>query len=379
MDYGGCQRDLSLAGIRIVVDSDSDSIRRNFTMQLRELGLEEQVEIIDLPDSNATAIQFRLHAELADSWAPNGDTMELCQKLQLDTRNNSRDLEREILVAMLLSPSSFEFTSYAELAAAIRIRRYIVEAARKTSLAFATHEAERPAEFWVYDEDRGFILRPGRSLVTALQQATQPEESAQQYTFSCRRAGEYVVLLSMAQETMLSNPKLFHELHRQAEARAVKGREFEQVFQRSIGSSGDPLPLKFFVPGDRTWFRNPDQTSSTVTGYEGSWTFYIGNGQFADFWKRGKSFTLTTKCLAMFHWRNAVYRDAQGECQINENIVDELVERSLKDPVQKAEILSEMLRLQEPLDTFSGGCIEPHRDFPRQVCVGTADLHLPDV
>jgi protein-glutamine gamma-glutamyltransferase-like protein len=353
--------------------------RRRLLNRLNELEISQYVQASDVTSARSATVGFHLLKKFADEWAPGGDTMHLCARLDLQTQTNSIDLEREILLAMLLCPIPFEFPSYDELTSAVRIRKSTVEAARKTALAFATQEAERPTEYWNYDEDRGFILVPDQPLVTALQKATQPDESGQRYTFSCRRAGEYVVLLSLAQEAMTSNPELFQQLHQQAETRAIKGGEFERVFQRTIGSLGNPLPLKFFVPGDRTWFRNPEEVSSGVTGYEGSWTFYLGDGLFADFWREDKKYTLTTKCLAMFHWRHALYRDDEGDLQINEQVVEERVEQTLRSPTEVDQILQEMLRLQAPLGTYAGGAIEAHREYPRQVCPGTSDVVLPDV
>ncbi len=364
--------------VRGITAAETDAARQSFLNRLHELNIDQYVQTTG-GNFDSPVVGFQILEEFANEWAPGGDTMRLCETLNLRTQSDPDDLEREILLAMLLCPIPFQFPSFDELMSHVRIRKFIVEAARKTALAFATQEAERPEDYWTYDEDRGFILVPGQPLITALQKATQPEESGKLYTFSCRRAGEYVVLLSMAQEAMTSNPELFRKLHQQAEARAIKGGEFERLFQRQFGSLQNPLPLKFFVPGDRTWFRNPEELSSGVTGYEGSWTFYLGGGLFADFWRKDKKYTLTTKCLAMYHWRHATYRDDEGDLQINEQVVEEHVERTLKYPAEVDRILQEMLRLQEPLGTFAGGAIEAHREYPRLVCPGTTDLVLPDV
>lgn len=358
---------------------DVEQSKEKFLDHLRELGLDKYAMAIDCHCDLSPKVRFELRKDFADEFAPQGDTTQLCKKLNLDTYNQLSDLEREILLAMLLCPATFQFPSYDELAAAVRVRMNIVVAARKTLLEFRTHEAERPAEFWNYDEDRGFILSPGQSLIDALQAATQPGDSGKRYTFSCRRAAEYIVLLSLAQETSSHHAELFEKLHRQAETRALKGREFERIFLRVIGSVETPLPLKFFVPGDRTWFRNPDKNSSEITGYEGSWTFYLGDGLFADFWNRNGSFTLTAKCLSVYYWRKATYLDEQGELQIDEELADALLAKGLVDPADTESILLEMLRHQAPLGTFAGGCVEATREYPRQICRGTADLVLPDV
>lgn len=58
-----------------------------------------------------------------------------------------------------------------------------------------------------YDEERGFTILPGRSLIEGLRRATQPEASGQLYAFSCYRATEYVTVLGIAQELEEANPR----------------------------------------------------------------------------------------------------------------------------------------------------------------------------
>ena len=305
--------------------------------------------------------------------------MQWWRQLNLDPQGNPGDLEREILLAMLLSPVEFEFPDHEELASAVRIRKNVVEAARATALAFHTTEAERPADYWTYAKGRGFTILPGKSLITALQKATQPDASSELYSFSCYRATEYVILLGIAQELMTCNPELFCQLQRQWESRAIMSAEFHEVFLREYGSMSEPLPVKYYVPGDRLWFRNPDSSSSDVTGYEGSWVFYLGCGLFTNFWKRDKPYTLTSKCLELFHWRNATYRDQAGELQIDETIVEQRVQSSMNDPAEVERILGTMLRLREPQGVYAdGGCIDTSREYPRWVCPGTSGMVLPD-
>ena len=365
--------------IRGTAVRELDSAKQRFSRYLKELGIGQYVKLIDERATSPGFRGFQLRDVSSKKWAPIGDTAQLCKKLNLDTRGNPVDLEREIVISMLLCPVPFQFPSFDELMSSIRIRKNIVQAARKTSLAFATHEAERPPEYWTYDEDRGFILRPGQSLITALERATQPENSGTRYTFSCRRAAEYICLLGMATEARSCNLELFQSMHQQAETRAIKGSEFERTFLRQIGSPNNPLPVRFFVPGDRTWFRNPDRESSDVTGYEGSWTFYLGSGLFADFWRPNRIYDLTTKCLTIYHWRNSTYRDPNGDLQMDEQRVESLVESTLADPAATDQVMREMLQIQEPMDTFGGGCVEAHREHARQICRGTSDLVLPDV
>lgn len=368
----------SRGGILIYGKTSADikAARQSFREHLEALDLGRYVTECEEPC--ACWIRFRLRSEFSDAWTPGCDTTQLCKKRDLDTRRNTSDLEREILLTMLVGPIAFEFPSYDELASAVRIRKNIVEAARKTALSFHTTEAERPADYWTYVEGRGFTLLPGKSLITALQKATQPDASGMLYSFSCYRATEYVTLLGVAQELAVCNPDLLSRLQRHWEYRAIMSGEFHEVFLREHGSMSNPLPLKYFVPGDRTWFRNPDDHSSDVTGYEGSWVMYLGGGLFTNFWKRDQPYTLTTKCLEMYHWRNATYRDQAGELQIDEKIVEKKVRDSVDDPAETRRILEKMLRYREPGGVYiDGGCIDTTREYLRWVCPTTSDLVLP--
>ena len=360
--------------------AEAESARRNFFIRLCELGIDQHVRASGDTTAGSPVVEFHLRDAFANDVAAGCDTTQICRKLNLDTQGNSSDLEREILLAMLLCPIPFQFPSLDELTSSVRIRKNIVEAARKTSLAFATVEAERPDDYWGYTEDQGFVVLPGKPLFEALRKATQPDHSGCLYSFSCYRATEYVMMLAVVQEAMLCNPGLFAKLQRQAEFRAIKSGEFHRVFCREYGSRTEPLPLRYFVPGDRTWFRNPDSHSSDASGYEGSWVFYLGDCLFTNFWKRGKTFSLTTKCLEMFHWRNSTFRDNEGELRIDESIVEAHVQTTLKNPAEVEKILQRMERLYDPAGVYAeGGCIDISREYPRWVRPGTTDIVLPDV
>lgn len=341
--------------------------------QLTALGLTADVTL----HCTQHALYLSLHATSAQTLAPGCDTLALCARRKLVPSENVDDLAREIWLAMLLGAAQFEFPSYAELQSAVRIRMNIVTAARNTTLAFDTAAAERP-DCWTYHEDTGFTLRPGQSLIAALQQATQPDASGKCYSFSCYRATEYVMLLGIAQELEHCNPDLYSQLQIYWQQRAIMSGQFHDVFLREYGSMDIPLPPKYYVPGDRLWFRNPDAHSSDVTGYEGSWVIYLGNGEFTNFWKRDQPYTLTRKCVELYHWRHATYRDEQGELQIDEQIVEARVQATLQDAAAVEQILARMLRLREAQGVYrDGGCIDTSREHPRWVCPGTADLRLP--
>ena len=118
-------------------------------------------------------------------WVPENDSTSLAARLNLDTQGNPFELEREILIALLASPLRVEFPSCDELLSAIHMRRNIVAAGRRTALDFHPREAERPQDCWRYDDDRGYVVRPGHSMIEALRKATQPDTGGQVYAFSC--------------------------------------------------------------------------------------------------------------------------------------------------------------------------------------------------
>lgn len=313
------------------------------------------------------------------SWAPGHNTMRLSATLDLDTLGRETDLQREILLTLLMSPTGLDFPSLDELESAIRIRSNIVHAARRTTLAFDTNAAERPEDCWTYDEDKGFTLLPDVPLIEALIKTTQPEVSGRLYSFSCYRATEYVTLLGIAQELEHSNPELFARLQDLWRQRAIMSEEFHNVFLREQGSMQTPLPPLYYVPGDRVWFRNPDEASADACGFEGSWVMYLGGGLFTNFWKQHQPYTLTRKCVEIYHWRHGLHKDAQGESQIDEKRIEPLIEATLADPEALSRVMARMTRWREPRGVYTeaGGCMDTTREFSRWVRPGTSDMPIP--
>jgi hypothetical protein len=353
------------------------SAREDLRNQTVKLGIDQFIDATGEQDGRA--IRFRLRSSVQQELAPACDTLHLGEKLNFNTPASRADLEKEILLALLLGPVTFEYPSYAELAASVRIRQNIVEAARRTALSFHVSKIERPADYWTYSEDNGFTVLPGKPLIEALRMATQPELSGQQYSFSCYRATEYVILLGIAQELAVSNPALLQQLQHQWESRAIMSGKFHDVFLREYGSMENPLPPRYYVPGDRLWFRNPDERSSDVTGYEGSWVMYLGGGLFSNFWKCDKPYSMAEKCVEIYHWRDGVYQEAEGRLMMDEKVVEERVHATLGSPLETERILDRMIRLRDPSGVYAdGGCIDTTREYPRWVCPGTSDIILPD-
>lgn len=353
---------------------NAEASRQNFLARLKELDLAHCVAMMD----DGGGVRFSLQDSFAHRWVPQGDTTQLSHDLNLDITGKRDDLEREILIAMLAGPIAFTYPGHEELSAAVRMRCNIVEAARRTQLAFHTEEVNRPTDCWTHTEECGFTILPGKPLIAALKKATQPDASGRLYSFSCYRATEYVILLGIAQELATTNPALLAQLQTQWETRAIMSNQFHDVFLHEYGSLDEPVPPGYYIPGGRLWFRNPDERSSDIAGYEGSWVIYLGGGLFSNFWKRDQPYTLTTKCVEIFHWRHGIVADNGDDPHIDETIVDAQVHATLGEPEKVARILQQMLRLRDPQGTYAdGGCIDASREFPRWVCPDTTDIVLP--
>ena len=362
----------------------ADRLAAQLSADLWEWGLQSVVQTLRKPLEDGTvALIASLRPEFQQTHMPGHNSLNLLTSLGTtapsDNANEAWALEREIWVALLGSPQRFQFANLEALKSHVRVRRNMALAARLTALAFKTEAAERPEADWHYEEEPGFILKPGRPLISALIAATQPEATGKLYDFSCYRATEYVILLGIAQELQAHHPALLAELQQLNERHAVRSGQFHEVFLIEYGSMEAPLPARFYVPGDRLWFRNTDERSSDVTGYEGSWVMYMGGGLFSNFWKRDAPFTLESKAIEIFHWKDGAYTDAQGELQMDETVVERLVAQTQADPKARAHVLDRMLRMRDPKGVYAqGGCIDTTREYPKNVSREHCDLVLPN-
>jgi hypothetical protein len=361
----------------------ADRLAAQLSADLREWGLQSAIQTLNVPLEDGTvALVASLRPEFQQTHMPGFNSLNLSTSLgpanTADHSNGAWALEREIWVALLGSPHRFVFRDLEALKSHVRVRRNMALAARLTALAFKTEAAERPEADWHYEEEPGFILKPGRPLINALIAATQPEATGKLYDFSCYRATEYVILLGIAQELQANHPALLAQLQQLNERHAVRSGQFHEVFLIEYGSMEAPLPARFYVPGDRLWFRNPDERSADVTGYEGSWVMYMGGGLFSNFWKRDTPFSLESKAIEIFHWKDGVYTDAQGELQMDETVVERLVAQTQADPEARARVLERMLRMRDPKGVYAqGGCIDTTREYPKSVSREHCDLVLP--
>jgi hypothetical protein len=369
----------ALEGICVLCEQEQHAIlaASEITRWVQALGAQAYLNI-ELSSYLGQSLVHVTAAAALNALTPGHSTIHLCASLGLDTIKKPEHLDLEILLCLSLSPISYSFPSIEELKAAVRVRHFAVDAARRTELAFNPDGFERPKECWTYVEGSGFLLKPGVDMVEALIKTTQPDVSGQQlYTFSCGRAAEYIMLLSIAQELKLHNPALYGALQKQWQTRALLADDFNDAFIYEVGTLEQPLPMQFYVPGCRLWFRNPDSHSADVEGFEGSWVVYHGGGEFCNLWERSKPFSLTDKCLEIYHWRDGVFYDADGALKMNEDIVREKVAETKKSPVEMQRIVERMMRYRDVRGVYQeGGCIDASRDVVRWICPKTSDFLL---
>ncbi|MEO8297397.1 MAG: hypothetical protein ABI574_06265 [Burkholderiales bacterium] len=286
-------------------------------------------------------------------------------------------LAEEIVDAWAFAPYDNVFPSIDQFFSALRARQNIATAAASSSLDFRTRTAERPTTYWQYREDVGFTLQPGADLVEALRMATQPDCSGQRYHFSCYRASEYVMLLGIAEELKAHNPLLYRRVQARWQHKPIQSRAFHDVFVREVGNTAHPVAMDHYIPGDRVWFKNPDEASSDVCGYEGSWTIYLGGGRFANFWDHRAPYSVEDKCIEIYHWRDGLCIE-QGEHTIDETRVARHVAQTQADPVRRQQVLALMMNYRDQ-STRGGvdGCIDSTREVPRWLLPATSDIVLP--
>lgn len=328
--------------------------------------------------------RYRLTREAWNALTPNYDTLDIVHRLH----DRPCTCELEIALALLASPIEQVFPSFDELCAHVDARKNTCAAGERTTLAFATESAERPVQHWAYAEDTGFTLRPQAELIEALTLATQPSVSGELFSFSCYRATEYVLLLGLAQTLKSFNPSLLKQLEQTWRIKAIASGRFHEAFLTEVGHLQQPLPMRYYVPGDRVWFRNPDEASADVVGFEGSWVVYLGQGRFTDFWRPQSHYTLEHKCLEIYYWREAVVAAAAStsEPQLDETIVwakmaalqAGLDAGEASAHAERQQILQRMMRYRDGRGVYAeGGCIDATREHLRWVSPDYASITLP--
>ena len=316
-------------------------------------------------------------SDLLHSICPNSDTALIASAISLEGGLSSRLAALEIVLSMVASPVGRVFPSIEELQSNIRMRLNIVEIAMRTELNFNVEGIQRPETYWIHTKNNGFILHPQAPLIEGLEMALCPSLSGNRYSFSCQRATEYLMLYGIAKELESVNISLLNKLQSQWETRALVAVNFFHSLLTELGSMSKPFPARCYTPGDRVWFKNPDDRSSDVVGYEGSWVIYLGAGKFTNLWDSATPHTLESKCIEIFHWRDGLTESVNGFMTIDEDRVQCEVLKTFSNTGGKSEILRKMLKYRDPSGIYGdGGCLDPTRDDLRWVHPETTNIQI---
>ena len=351
-------------GFALLLASRVDSERRLRQAQrcLRYLGIDDFVDCSLTTDGNECHLHFRASHRLL-ALCPDFDTTNITTFLR--TRQSQKDpaLMSEIILAMALSPNIVYFDSEQELKSNLRMRCTVVNVASRTELNFDTSSITRPQAYWIYTKENGFLLRQGVSLADGLERALCPDVSGYTYAFSCQRASEYLMLYAVVCELQRVNKTGLNDVEQQWRKRALTGDDFLFRFLGEQGTRENPMPMRHYIPGDRIWFKNPDDHSSDIEGFEGSWVIYLGGGRFCNLWDCRSPYTLEEKCLEIYYWSQCVEVSPAGIPWMNEAVVKERVQLALDDPAIKKPILQKMMVYRDPAGVYAdGGCIDLSRD-----------------
>ena len=92
-------------GIEFVVNSPDEAKHIQASMQkhLEALQLWQHVDAVSLTSNGAYQSTYKLKESSREHWAPAWDTTRLYSTMGIDSQKNTKDLDKEILVAMSVS------------------------------------------------------------------------------------------------------------------------------------------------------------------------------------------------------------------------------------------------------------------------------------
>ena len=357
-------------GFALLLAGRVDSERRLRQAQrcLRSLAIDDLVDCSMSSGGDERHLHLRASHRLL-ALCPDFDTSTITTILHTRQPDRDRALISEIILAMALSPDVVYFGSEQELKSNLRMRCTVVQVASRTELNFDTSSITRPQAYWIYTKENGFLLRQGVSLADGLERALCPDVSGFTYAFSCQRASEYLILYAVVCELQKVNKTGLNDVEQQWRKRALTGDDFLFRFLGERGTRENPMPMRYYIPGDRIWFKNPDDHSSDLEGFEGSWVIYLGGGRFCNLWDRHRPYTLEEKCLEIFYWSKSTAVNDSGVLFMNEDLVKEQVNKALNDPALSRSILEKMMVYRDPTGVYAdGGCIDLSRDSFSALC-----------
>jgi hypothetical protein len=340
---------------------------------LKKLENYNNIIFINKINDSLPFISYKMNDEFLKLYSPNYDTLRLNKRLELDPE---KDLEKEIIYSMLLSPEPFIYPSYEEFESAVNIRINIVKNSKNAFLKFNCTENNRPKKYWKLNKNKEWILKKDKSLIDAIRK-TIIQNNSNPYSFSCYRATEYIILLSLIEELYKINKPLYDKIENIFRIKTIKSGKFHEIFLDDHGNDNNPLPIFYFIPGDRVWFKNPDYKSSDILGYEGSWMIYLGNNKFKNFWQKENDFSLEDKLIEVYTYSICTYKDKNGNLQINDEMTYQKLEEIKKDKERYNKILSKYMRYRDPIRVYkNGGSIDRTSEKIKLVHPSTSNIFI---
>ena len=349
--------------VKQAVHSDSSWVLARANAWLEKLGIGTLITASYSANAEGNLLHLTANQRLQE-YCPDFDTSAISTAHAVDASTDAHQgIVAETLLAMALSPQPLVFHNARELISNIRMRFHAVNIASRTELSFDTNSITRPQAYWVYTKENGFLLRQGVSLAEGIERALCPDVSGYTYSFSCQRASEYLMLYAVVSELRKVNKEALQATEAQWRKRALTGDDFLFRFLEERGTRENPMPMRYYIPGDRIWFKNPDDHSSDIEGFEGSWVIYLGSGRFCNLWDRERPYTLEEKCLEIYYWSQCVEVSPAGIPWMNEAVVKERVQLALNDSAIQNPILQKMMVYRDPAGVYAdGGCIDLSRD-----------------
>ena len=104
----------------------------------------------------------------------------------------------------------------------------------------------------------------------------------------------------------------------------------------------------------------------------------MGSGLFSNFWKRDQPYSLLSKCVEIYHWRDGLQTNSEGESWMDESVVEARMADTMRNPTKLNWVLERMMKMRDPKGVYAdGGCLDSTREYPKQIFPGSSELKLP--
>ena len=358
------------SGISIIINNNDE--KNQIINFLNKLNLTNLIETNYTYNIINYQYNIKLKKNIFNILMPNYNTLDIIENINnIDFTYNNNLHTIEILLSLLGSPVHFIYDSLNDLLSEISIRENICYYASKTHVSINTSNNIKRPEKYFKNTESDVILLDNKSLIDGIIYSLLPSISGNIYDFSCYRVCEYIFLLSILLELKKQNKDLaIQNIESIWKKETIKSKKFHEIFLNEFGSNIFPLPKLFYIPGDKMWFKNHDDKSSDIEGFEGKWTIYLGNGLFGDFWKTcgniKNQFTFEDILIEIYNWRFCVKYDKNNELYMDEKEVNYRNKLCKENKEEKNRIISLMNNYRNKY-FFTGGCIDKTREKPKNI------------